>query len=188
MSKKTIILIVIAAILLIVLGVFVATYNSIVSNEETVNTAYSNIKVMLLRRADLIPNLVEAVKGYIEHEQSITETIADARKKMSNANSIEELSEANEQITSALNSLNVIVENYPDLKASENFLNLQDELAGTENRIATARQDYNESVRKYNSIVKRIPGSIVANMFGFSTRGYFELDDASKEAVPGVKF
>lgn len=142
---------------------------------------------MLQRRADLIPNLVSTVKGYTSHENEIIDKVTDARKKLVNASSIEEKSNANNELSSSLNALMVIVENYPDLKSSENFKQLSDELAGTENRIAVARKDYNNSVKKLNTSIKKFPNNILAGMFGFEQATYFEADEKSSE-VPSVKF
>lgn len=135
---------------------------------------------MLQRRADLIPNLVNTVKGYTSHEDAIIDKITTARENLNKAKTVEEKSEANDELSSALNSLMVVVENYPDLKASENFINLQDELAGTENRIAVARKDYNDAVKSYNTSIKKFPGSIFAGMFAFDSKTYFELPQATE--------
>ena len=126
------------------------------------DTELSNLDVMLQRRADLIPNLVNTVKGYTTHETEIINSITDAREKLINANSLEEKSNANNELTSSLNALMVVVENYPDLKSSQNFIQLSDELAGTENRVAVARRDYNSAVKNYNLKVKTFPGNILA--------------------------
>ena len=188
--KKTglIILGVIVAILVILIGWYVGTYNNIIQLEENVDTKYSDINVTLQRRADLIPNLVNTVKGYMAHEESIINSITEARENLVSAKSVSEKAQANEKLTSALNNLNVIVENYPDLKANTTFIELQDELAGTENRIATARRDYNEAVKNYNTTIKTIPSSIVASMMGRTSKDYFQVDDASKTTVPSVNF
>ncbi len=158
-----------------------------VSKSESVENSLSNLDVMLQRRADLIPNLVNTVKGYASHETEVIDKITEARAKMIGANTIEEKAEANEELSRALNSLNIIVENYPDLKASENFIQLSDELAGTENRISTARRDYNENVKDYNLIIKKFPNVIIANIFGFEEKTYFEASEGSQE-VPSVNF
>ena len=140
----------------------VGSYNGLVSKSEAVDTELSNLDVMLQRRADLIPNLVNTVKGYTTHETEIINSITDAREKLINANSLEEKSNANNELTSSLNALMVVVENYPDLKSSQNFIQLSDELAGTENRVAVARRDYNSAVKNYNLKVKTFPGNILA--------------------------
>ncbi len=179
---------VIVAIFVALIAFYVGCYNSIVRLEEETTTKLSDIKVQLERRADLIPNLVNTVKGYTQHEQKIIDSITDAREKMLGANTVEEMSEANNQLSAALRNLNVIVENYPDLKANENFINLQDELSGTENRISTARRDYNEAVKAYNTKIKTFPAVIVAGMMGKEEKSYFEVSDPSKEEVPTVDF
>lgn len=187
-NTKLIIVGVVVAIIALLGGVYVTSYNSIISLEEKVNTEYSNIESQLQRRADLIPNLISTVKGYMSHEEKIIKDITDARERISSASNISELSEANQQLSTALTNLNVIVENYPDLKANENFLNLQDELAGTENRVAIARKDYNDAVKAYNTKIQTIPSNIVANMMGKQQREYFEVSDESKKDVPVVDF
>lgn len=187
-NTKLIIVGVVVAIIALLGGVYVTSYNSIISLEEKVNTEYSNIESQLQRRADLIPNLINTVKGYMSHEEKIIKDITDARERISSASNISELSEADQQLSAALTNLNVIVENYPDLKANENFLNLQDELAGTENRVATARKDYNDAVKAYNTKIQTIPSNIIANMMGKQQREYFEVSDESKKDVPVVDF
>ena len=187
-NTKLIIVGVVVAIIALLGGVYVTSYNSIISLEEKVNTEYSNIESQLQRRADLIPNLINTVKGYMSHEEKIIKDITDARERISSASNISELSEADQQLSTALTNLNVIVENYPDLKANENFLNLQDELAGTENRVATARKDYNDAVKAYNTKIQTIPSNIIANMMGKQQREYFEVSDESKKDVPVVDF
>ena len=147
--KKTglIILGVVVLFVVMIIAWFVGEYNTIIKLEENVNTNYSNINVQLERRADLIPNLINTVKGYMAHEEKIINDITSAREKMMQASTVTEKSNANAELQNALNNLNVIVENYPDLKANQNFINLQDELAGTENRLSTARRDYNDVVK-----------------------------------------
>ena len=188
MGKKVGIIIGVIVIVLIAIGaMLVGSYNSLVDLKEDVDNEFSSVSVMLERRANLIPNLVNTVKGYASHEQEAIDSVTTARENLLNANTIEEKSEANSELTTALNGLMVIVENYPDLKASENFIQLSDELAGSENRIATARRDYNEAVREYNSKIKKFPTNILASMFGFSEEEYFETDEANTE-VPEVNF
>jgi LemA protein len=162
MKKSNIILITVIAIIAIIVMFLVGSYNGLVSKSEAVDTELSNLDVMLQRRADLIPNLVNTVKGYTTHETEIINSITDAREKLINANSLEEKSNANNELTSSLNALMVVVENYPDLKSSQNFIQLSDELAGTENRVAVARRDYNSAVKNYNLKVKTFPGNILA--------------------------
>lgn len=171
-----------------VIGIIIAGgYNSLVTKEEAVTKEYSNIDVQLQRRADLIPNLVNTVKGYTSHETEVINSITKARENLVNANTIPEKSAANDQLTTALNALMVVVENYPDLKSSQNFIQLSDELAGTENRIATARRDYNNVATEYNTTIKRFPKNILASMFGFDKKDYFEAK-AGAEDVPNVNF
>lgn len=184
--KKTIIIIVIAVIVLLI-SLLIGGYNGLVSKSEAVNTSLANLDVMLQRRADLIPNLVNTVKGYTSHETEIIEKITSARAKLVNADTVDEKSAANIELTSTLNALMVVVENYPDLKSSQNFIQLSDELAGTENRISVARKDYNDTVETYNLAVKRFPNNLLAGMFGFEKAEYFKADEASKE-VPKVEF
>lgn len=181
------ILIGILALLFIGFAGMIGTYNSIVTAEEKVSTSYADIDAQLQRRTDLIPNLINSVKGYMKHEQGIIDSITESRERILNAGSLAERAEANDQLSEALDQLNVVVENYPDLKASENFIQLQDELAGTENRIATSRKDYNDAVNKYNTKIKRFPGVFVARFFGFEKAEYFEAKEGSKE-VPDVSF
>ena len=179
-------LIIIAIIVLV--GVTLAgTYNSLVAKSEEVDNKLADISVQLERRADLIPNLVNTVKGYASHEQSVIDSVTTAREKLVNANTLEEKASANTELTTALNNLFVILENYPDLKANTNFIQLQDELAGTENRIAVARRDYNEAVKSYNKEIKSFPKNILARLFGFDKKSYFEAKESSNE-VPNVSF
>ena len=190
MKKSYIVLICLAIVILLVVGVvkmFGGTYNNMVKKSEDVASSESNIDTMLQRRADLIPNLVNTVKGFTNHETEIIDSITNARAKLIGAQSLGEKSEANEELTSALNALAVVVENYPELKSSENYIQLSDELAGTENRIAVARRDYNEAVKDYNSSIKQFPTNILAGMFGFEEKEYFEASEESKE-VPVVDF
>ncbi len=164
-----------------------SSYNKFVGLEENLKTQESAIDVALERRADLIPNLVSTVKGYASHEEKVIESITTARENLLKADDIEEKSAANNELTSALNALMVIVENYPDLKANTNFINLQDELAGTENRIAVTRKDYNEAVKEYNTAIKRFPSNIIANLFDFDEADYFAAEK-SKTEVPEIDF
>lgn len=187
MKKSSTLLICVIALIVICVIALISGYNGMISKQEEVDSSLSNLDVMLQRRADLIPNLVNTVKGYASHENKAIEKVTDARTKLVNANSVEEKSKANDELTSSLNALMVIVENYPDLKASQNFTQLSDELAGTENRIAVARRDYNETVKEYNLAIKKFPNSILAGMFGFEKATYFEANEASTE-VPNVSF
>jgi LemA protein len=146
------------------------------------------VESQLQRRNDLIPNLVNTVKGYAKHEKDVFTAIADARSRLAGASTVNEKVKANEQMDSALARLLVVVEQYPNLKANENFIRLQDELAGTENRIAVERQRYNNSVLAYNTMIKSFPGNIIASMTGFSPRDvYFKAEEGAKQA-PKVNF
>ena len=190
MKTKTKVLIVIGIVLLLVGFWFFGTRNSLVSLKEDVEMQQSQIETTLQRRNDLIPNLVATVKGYANHEEAVFTEIADARSKLAGSiesGDMESISEANTALDSALSKLLAISENYPDLKASEQFIALQDELAGTENRIAVARQYYNEKLNTYNTKVQKFPSSIVAGMSGYYPMEYFEAEDGAKE-VPTVNF
>lgn len=181
---------VLAIIVVLVAGWFIGTRNSLVTKREDVEMQLSQVETTLQRRSDLIPNLVETVKGYATHEEQVFTEIADARSKLAGSvesGNIEDISEANNELDSALSRLLAITESYPDLKASEQFTALQDELAGTENRINVARQYYNESVRTYNTSVQQFPTSLIAGMNGFYPVQYFEADEGAYE-VPEVSF
>ena len=188
MNKSTIIvLIVVVAVVVILGGTLIGSYNGLVSMRENVEGYKANIETVLQRRSDLIPNLVNTVQGYAAHETEIFTEIADARAKLAGGGSIEELGEANSELTSALNRLMVVVENYPDLKADTQFTALMDELAGTENRISVARQDYNNAVKSYNQRIRTFPSVIMANLFGFEKAEYFEAAEGA-ETAPTVNF
>lgn len=187
MKKLNIGLICVVAFIAIILIAGVSSYNGIVTKRENVDSALADLDVMLQRRADLIPNLVSTVKGYTSHENEIIDKVTEARKNLMNASSVEEKSDANNKLSTSLNALMVVVENYPDLKSSENYIQLSDELAGTENRIAVARRDYNNAVKKFNTVIIKFPNNIFANMFGFEKATYFEADESSSE-VPSVSF
>ena len=182
MKKSNMGLIIIVAIIVIIGIMMIGGYNGMVSKQEKVESSFSNLDVMLQRRADLIPNLVNTVKGYTNHENEIIDKVTEARTKLVNAKTT-----ANDELTSSLNALMVVVENYPDLKSSDNFKQLSDELAGTENRISVARKDYNDAVNIFNTTIKRFPNNIVAGMFGFEKATYFKADEKSQE-VPSVNF
>jgi LemA protein len=178
---------VVIVLALLVGGMLMGRYNSMVQQNEQINNAWAQVKVVLQRRADLIPNLVETVKGYAAHEKEIFENVAEARSKLAGAATPAEAANANAGLSSALGRLLAIAENYPALKANENFIRLQDELAGTENRVAVERRAYNETVRAYNAYIKTFPNNFLAGMFGFKEREYFEADEGAKDA-PKVKF
>ncbi|MFZ7121351.1 MAG: LemA family protein [Eubacteriaceae bacterium] len=178
MKKSTMIVIgIIAVILILVIG----SYNGLVDKEESVNTALSQIDNQLQRRNDLIPNLVETVKRYAAQEEEIFTQVAEARSKLAGAGSVVEQAEGDAELTGALSRLLAIAENYPELKSNENFIQLQDELAGTENRIATARKDYNDIAKSYNSRIRKFPTNIFANIFGFDKVDYFTASEEAKE-------
>jgi LemA protein len=178
----------IIVVILVLLGVMlVPSYNKFVTLEENVDQSYAQVENQLQRRMDLIPNLVNTVKGFAEHEKEIIGDISDARARLAGAQGPEEQAAANDELSGALSRLLVVVENYPDLKANENFRQLMDELAGTENRIGVARQDYNTEVAAFNKRVKRFPGKLTASIFGFDEKEYFKADEAAKE-VPKVDF
>jgi LemA protein len=174
--------------LIVLVGfVLAGQYNSLVKMDEGVKAAWAQVENQLQRRYDLIPNLVETVKGYAAHEKEVLLEVTEARAKVGQARSPEEKIEANNRLSSALGRLLVVVERYPDLKANQNFIRLQDELAGTENRIAVERRRYNEAVRAYNAKIRSFPTNLIASMFGFERAKFFEVPEAAKEA-PKVKF
>lgn len=187
MKKSNIALIITGVVLLIILLWGITSYNNLVESKERVEKEASNISVMLERRADLIPNLINTVKGYTKHEEEIIGKITNARENLLAASSITDQAKANQELSTAIDALMVVVENYPDLKASQNFINLQDELAGTENRIAVARKDYNEIIKNYNSKIKKFPTNIIASLFHCEKEPYFEAEKKKTE-VPNVEF
>ena len=182
--------IIIGAVILIIAIFLIAIYNGLVGKRNQVHNAWGQIDVQLNRRHDLIPNLVNAVKGYMAHEQGILERVTQARSQAIAAGAnVEQRAEAENQLTGALRSLFAVAENYPQLRASENMLSLQEELASTENRIAFSRQHYNDSVMEYNTARETFPAVVVAGMLGFKYAALFTLDAAAPErAVPQVAF
>lgn len=187
MSVGKIIAISLGILVLLLLFWGVGSYNSLVGLRENVDNQSSNVDVNLKRRADLISNLVNTVKGYASHETEIIESISKSRAQLAGASNMSDKAQADSQLTSALNRLMVVVENYPDLKANANFTYLMDELSGTESRISVARKDYNDAVRTYNQKTRTFPTVVIANMMGFSQKDYFEAPENSKE-VPNVDF
>jgi LemA protein len=191
MSKglKTLLIIVGIIILIIVIpySYIKGTYNSLVTMDESVKGAWAQVENQLQRRYDLIPNYVETVKGYAAHEKEVFVKVTEARSKVAGAGSINEKIQANNQLSSALSRLLVVVERYPELKANTNFIRLQDELAGTENRIAVERRRFNETVKVYNIKIRTFPTNIIAGMFGFEKATFFEVPKERQEA-PKVKF
>lgn len=187
--KKTglIVLAVVVAVIVILVGTFVGSYNGLVSKQTNVQEKAATIQADLQRRADLIPNLVETVKGYAAHEEGVYTAIADARSKLAGAKTIDEQQSANSDLDSAISRLLVVVENYPDLKANQNFIALQDQLEGTENRIKVSRTDYNAAAASYNASIRKFPTVIVAGMFGFEKVDLFQAD-ANAQSAPQVSF
>ncbi len=188
MKKKGLIIGGVVIFLLLVSGgSCVSRYNGLVTTDESVDTAWSQVENVLQRRNDLIPNLVNTVKGYATHERELFEQFAKARQAAAGAKTVNEKIAANQAIGGLLSRLMLVVERYPDLKANQNFLALQDELSGTENRIAVERRRYNEAVKVYNVLTRRFPTNIMASILNFEKRDYFEAEEAAKE-VPEVKF
>lgn len=176
-------LIVAAGIIVFLVVVFVAIYNRLVNLRNRIDNAWSQIDVQLKRRYDLIPNLIETVKGYAKHEKETFENVTNARAQAVGAGSVGEQAGAENMLTGALRSLFAVAENYPDLKANQNFLMLQEELSGTESKIAFSRQFYNDTVMTFNTTIQTIPNNIIAGMFGFAERDYFEIDEGSRAPV-----
>lgn len=175
-------------IALLVAGFLVWQYNRLVRLNVRVDEGFAQIEVQLQRRADLIPNLVETVKGYATHEREAFERVVAARAAATTASSVSDVAAADGMLTQALRGLLAVSEAYPDLKASANFVALQEELSSTENKIGFARQFYNDTVRALNEAIKTFPGNLFAGMAGVSTREFYEVDDPAKRAVPTVKF
>ena len=182
------------SVFLIVLAVLAlggcSLYNGLVDKNEGVDQAWSDINAMLQRRADLVPNLVSTVKGYAAHEKEVFESVAEARSKLAGAKTPAAAADADAALSGALGRLLAIAEAYPELKANENFLRLQDELSGTENRIAVARKDYNAMVKDYNASIRRLPASLLAGPLGFEKKDYFEppAGASAVQQAPAVSF
>ncbi|MBL7067266.1 MAG: LemA family protein [Candidatus Marinimicrobia bacterium] len=197
MKKGWIILIVLIVVLLMIFSFFKKTYNSLVTMEENVNQSWAQVGNQYQRRADLIPNLVETVKGYAAHEKETFMAVTEARAKvgqmsispevLNNPAAFQQFQQAQGALSSALSRLMVVVEKYPDLKANQNFLALQSQLEGTENRIAVERKRFNQSVQLYNTTIRRFPTVMLAGMYGFEKKLYFEAQPGA-ETVPDVKF
>lgn len=180
----------IGIILLLVIsfyGFFKGTYNRFVSMDEAVKGSWAQVENQLQRRYDLIPNLVETVKGYAKQEKDVLVEVTNARAKVGGAGTVPDKINANNELSGALSRLLVVVEKYPDLKSNQNFIRLQDELAGTENRIAVERMRYNEAVKAYNVSIRSFPANLLAGMFGFQKAAFFEAP-ATAKATPQVKF
>ena len=178
---------IIVILVIIVIVTIVHMYNNLVGLRNRVQNSYAQIDVQLKRRNDLIPNLVETVKGYASHEKGVLEEVTKARTGVMNASNVEEASAADNQLTGALKTLFAVAENYPDLKANSNFQQLQSELTDTEDKISYARQFYNDVVLKYNTTCQQFPSNILARLFGFKEESYFQVPE-SETAVPEVKF
>jgi len=175
--------------IIVVIGLFfVSIYNSLVGLRNRVKNAWSQIDVQLKRRHDLIPNLIETVKGYMTHERQVMENITKYRSQAMDANTVGEKAQAEGLLSGALGQLRVQVENYPDLKANQNFLALQEELTSTENKISFARQAYNDQVLFFNNKIQIFPSNIVAGMFSFKSEEFFEIEDQTEKTVPKVSF
>ena len=184
MTGVLVLLIVCAVIVIFIVGI----YNGLVSLRNRSENAWAQVDVQLRRRYDLIPNLVETVKGYAKHEKDTFQNVTEARSKAINAGTVKEQGDAENMLSGALKSLFAVVENYPDLKANQNFLMMQEELAGTEGKIAYARQFYNDSIMKFNTKQQVFPSNIIANMFNFQEKEYFEIEEAAAKEPVKVKF
>ncbi len=188
MRSLVVALVVVLVVALALGSMYVGRRNQIVTMQEAIHAAWSQVDVAMERRADLIPNLVATVKGYAAHEQKAIEEVAQARASLLSAKAPQDRINANERLDGALGRLLALAENYPNLKANENFLRLQDELAGTENRIAVERRKYNETVQRYNTYIQLFPNNLVASLGGFQRQeAYFKAEGRARE-VPEVKF
>ena len=187
MEIGTIIIIVVVALLLIVVFYAIGVYNKLINARNKVNDQFAQIDVQLKRRSDMIPNLVETVKGYAKHEENTFKEVVEARNRMNSANGINEELEASNQITTALNKLFALAESYPELKANTNFMSLQNDLKDTEDKLSFARQFYNGTVLNYNNLREQFSSNIIAGMFKFKEIDFFKAEDKDKE-VPKVKF
>jgi len=203
MKKKflvgcSIFVVVLVVIALILVGYVTKSYNTMISYQEEVSEKWSQVENVYQRRMDLIPNLVETVRGYAEHERETFQAVTEARSQakgimqvpeniLNNPEMFNKFQEAQSQLSGALQRLMVVVERYPELKANENFLSLQDQLEGTENRITVERRRFNETARKYNTYIKQFPRNIIANIFGFGPKPYFKAEEGAEKA-PEVKF
>jgi len=184
MGAFVILLVIIVAVAIMAIGM----YNSLVTLRNRCDNGWSQIDVQLRRRYDLIPNLVETVKGYAKHEREVFEKVTQARAAAVNAQTVKDQGQAENVLTGALKSLFAVAENYPELKANQNFLMLQEELAGTEGKVAYARQFYNDTVMKFNMRQQVFPSNLIANMFGFKTRDYFQIEEDVAKGPVKVQF
>lgn len=187
MKKSVIVLIAVIAVIAIAAGSCISAYNGLAAERENVENAASNIDTQLQRRMDLIPNLVETVKGLSAHEQEIIDSVTDARSKLAGAQSMEEKAAADSELSSALSRLLVVVENYPQIQSSSAYISLMDELSGTENRINVAREDYNSAVKTYNAKIVTFPRKLIASLFGFEKADYYQASEGAQNA-PSVDF
>jgi LemA protein len=181
-------LIIFVALVAVVIIMLVSIYNSLIRLRNQVKNAWSQIDVQLKRRHDLIPNLIETVKGYMTHERETLQNITDARSKAMGADTVADKAKAESALSGAMSKFFLVVENYPDLKANQNFLALQEELTSTENKISFARQSYNDQVLFYNNKIEMFPSNIIAGMFNFNKEDFFEIEDATEREVPKVEF
>jgi LemA protein len=182
------ILIIVAVVIVLLILFVIGIYNALIRLRNQVDNAWSQIDVQLKRRHDLIPNLVETAKGYMQHERQTFEEITKARSQAMGAKTVTEASKAEGALGEALSKFMLVVENYPDLKANQNFLSVQEELTSTENKISFARQSYNDQVLFFNNKIQMFPSNIIANMFTFTKRDFFELETAAEREVPKVSF
>ncbi|RKY24302.1 MAG: LemA family protein [Planctomycetota bacterium] len=181
-------LIVIAVVLVLLVIFLIGIYNTLIRLRNQVDNSWSQIDVQLKRRHDLIPNLVETAKGYMQHERGTFEAITQARSQAMGAKTVSEAAKAEGALGEALSKFMLVVENYPDLKANQNFLSVQEELTSTENKISFARQSYNDQVLFFNNKIQMFPSNIVASMFNFGKRDFFELENVAEREVPKVGF
>ena len=175
-------------IIILLIIIIIGIYNTLVRLRNQVRNAWSQIDVQLKRRHDLIPNLIETVKGYMIHERETLENITKYRAQAMEAQGVGNIAKAENALSGAMGSLNIAFENYPDLKANQNFLSLQEELASTENRIAFSRQNYNDQTMTYNNKIEMFPSNIIAGMFSFKAAEFFEIEDKAERATPKVSF
>jgi LemA protein len=185
---STIVLLVILGLIVIAIFYFIGIYNSLIGLRNRVKNAWAQIEVQLKRRHDLIPNLVETTKGYMIHERTTFENITKARSQAMEAQSVADKGKAEGALTGTLTRFMLVVENYPELKANQNFLALQEELTSTENKIGFARQSYNDQVLRFNNKIQMFPSNVVAGMFNFKEEEFFEIEEAGEREAPQVKF
>jgi LemA protein len=180
---------IVLVVIVVAIGLWLAgMYNGLVRLKNQLKNAWAQIDVQLKRRHDLIPNLVETVKGYAGHEKTTLQNVVEARTKAVSAQGVEAQAQAEGELSSALGRLMVVVEQYPDLKANQNFLALQEELTSTENKLAFARQSYNDQVLYFNNKIEMFPSNVIANTFNFTKEEFFEIEDATEREVPKVQF